>query len=134
METEWKVVRRKNRRGDKPIAEIKGCGDECIGMVENNVVERNFFSNPMERSSLLKEICRLQQVIEASVWGKYVLSAVRDVVEAKQACRLVGEYKNGGILGSITCYGLGHFGETFSHVPKHQLALVLALRVRKGLG
>ncbi len=134
METKWKVVRRKNRRGDKPITERKGCGDECIGMVEYNVVERDFLSNPMEHSSLLKEIRRLQQAIEASVWGKYVLSAVRDVIQAKQACRLVGEYKSGGMLGSITCYGLGRFGETFSHVPKHQLALVLALRVRKGLG
>ncbi len=132
MDAEWKVVRRKNRRRGKPITERKGCDDECIGMIENDVVERNFISNPMERSSLIKEVRRLQEAIEASVWGKYVLSAVRDVIEAKQGCRLVGGYKS-GVLGSVTCYGLGRFGETFSHVPKHQLALVLALRVRKGL-
>ncbi len=132
MDTEWKVVRRKNRRGGKPITERKGCGDECIGMVDNNVGERDFLSNPMEHSSLLKEIRRLQEAIEATVWGKYVLSVVRDVIKAKQACRLVEGYKS-GVLGSITCYGLGRFGETFSHIPKYQLALILALRVRKGL-
>ncbi len=134
MDTDWKLVaRKKNRRRSKLITERKRCDDGCIGRVENEnvVVERNFISYPMERSSLIKEIRRLQEAIEASVWGKYVLSAVWDVIEAKQGCRLVGGC-NSGVLGSVTCYGLGRFGETFSHVPKHQLALVLALRVRKG--